>query len=220
MEISTPLLRFTAYYSRHGFGATIQRTALAIRRSLFANRAVIFWCDLSQEATLPEGLPPSLKVERLRSLDALDQQELHEITQFWNPKLASRNIKERFDRGASLWVIRFEGELAGYGWTLQGSPISPYYFPLATTDVQFFDFHVFRKFRGRAIDWCLMTRILHELAAAGARRAFAEAAEWNCPSLSSIGMTPFRRLGCARTWTIFRRTIVCWSPNKQSGTIQ
>ncbi len=31
----------------------------------------------------------------------------------------------------------------------------------------FFDFHVFPKYRGRAMDWFLMTHILHSLAAEG-----------------------------------------------------
>ena len=76
--------------------------------------------------------------------------------------------------------------------------------------MQFLDFHVFPKYRGRALDWFLMTHILQTLAAEGRARAFGEAAEWNKASLSSFAMTPFRRLGWARKFTILRRTIVCW----------
>ena len=119
-------------------------------------------------------------------------------------------IKERFELGASLWLIKVEDNLAGYGWTLQGRTVEPHYFPLAADDVQFLDFHVFPKYRGRALDWFLMTHILHRLAAEGRARAFGEAAEWNQASLSSFAMTPFRRLGWARKFTILRHTIVCW----------
>ena len=73
------------------------------------------------------------------------------MTSFWNPKLAHRNIKERFDKGASLWLIKFEDRLAGYGWTLQGRTIEPHYFPLGQDDVHLFDFHVFPKYRGRGL---------------------------------------------------------------------
>ena len=76
--------------------------------------------------------------------------------------------------------------------------------------MQFLDFHVFPKYRGRALDWFLMTHILHRLAAEGRARAFGEAAEWNKASLSSFAMTPFRRLGWARKFTVLRRTIVWW----------
>ena len=66
-------------------------------------------------------------------------------------------------------MVECEDRLAGYGWTLQGQTIEPYYFPLAPDDVQLFDFYVFPKFRGRAIHWLLTGHILHAMAAEGGR---------------------------------------------------
>jgi hypothetical protein len=170
---------------------------------------VLFYCDLSALKSPPD-LPGFLSVERHRNQTDLSPQDLQEITSFWNPDLAHRRIKERFELGASVWLIKVEGNLAGYGWTLQGRTVEPHYFPLGEDDVQFLDFHVFPKYRGRALDWFLMTHILQTLAAEGRARAFGEAAEWNKASLSSFAMTPFRRLGWARKFTILRRTIVWW----------
>ena len=42
------------------------------------------------------------------------------MTSPWNPKQAHRNIRERFEQAASLWLIKSGDKLAGYGWTLQG----------------------------------------------------------------------------------------------------
>jgi ribosomal protein S18 acetylase RimI-like enzyme len=215
MPISASISRLAVYYNRHGLGATICRTALAMRRGLFSSRQVVFYCDLSRQFSPPADLPNSLTVERKRNDAEIDPQELHQIIHVWNPKAAQQLMKERFDQGASLWLIKFEDRLAGYGWTLQGGTIAPYYFPLAEDDVQFFDFHVFPKYRGRAIDWFLMTHALQKLAADGAGRAFAEAGEWNQASLSSIAMTPFRRLGWVRRLTFLGRTIVCWDETSQ-----
>jgi hypothetical protein len=139
---------------------------------------VLFYCDLSALSSPTTDLPSSLKVERHRNQTDLTQQDLQEITSFWNPQQARRNIKKRFELGASLWLIKFKDELAGYGWTLQGRTVEPHYFPLGENDAQFLDFHVFPKYRGRAMDWFLMTHILHRLAADGGARAFGEAAEW------------------------------------------
>jgi len=210
MAISTFTSRFGDYFKRHGFRATVRRMVLATRRALFSNRQVVFWCDLSRQTSPPASLPDSLRVERKRNAAEIDPQELAQIINIWNARLAQRNMEERFDKGASLWLIKFKGELAGYGWTLQGKTIAPYYFPLADDDVQFFDFHVFPQYRGRAIDWFLMTKVLQEVADNGAARAFAEAAEWNQASLSSITSTSFRRLGCVRSLTVQGCTIVCW----------
>lgn len=214
MEISASISRLTAYYKRHGVGGTLRRINLAAKRTLFSNRMVLFYCDLSTLSSPAPEMPSRLKVERHQSQSDLSPQDLQEITSFWNPDLARRNICTRFELGASLWLIRFEGKLAGYGWTLQGRTVEPHYFPLAENDVQFLDFHVFPKYRGRALDWFLMTHILHQLAEQGSARAFGEAAEWNQASLSSFAMTSFRRLGLARKLTIFGRTMVCWEESK------
>jgi hypothetical protein len=220
MSISSSISRFTDYLKRNGVGPTVRRVGLAARRALFSNRMVLFYCDLSMLGSPKEDMPSSLKVERHTSQTDLSPQDLQEITSFWNPDLARRNVKERFELGASLWLIKVDDDLAGYGWTLQGRTVEPHYFPLAPDDVQFLDFHVFPKYRGRAMDWFLMTHILHRLAAEGRARAFGEAAEWNQASLSSFAMTPFRRLGWARKFTVLRHTVVYWGANEPARQVQ
>lgn len=210
MSISSSISRLAAYFRRNGLRATLRRFGLAARRALFSNRMVLFYCDLPTLSAPTAELPSSLEVQRHIIQADISSQDLQEITSFWNREQARRNIKERFELGASLWLIKFNGVLAGYGWTLPGRTVEPHYFPLSEDDVQFLDFHVFPKYRGRAMDWFLMTYILHKLAAEGRARAFGEAAEWNQASLSSFAMTPFRRLGLGRKHTIFGRTLVCW----------
>jgi ribosomal protein S18 acetylase RimI-like enzyme len=214
MGVSPSISRLGAYYTRHGFVATIRRAGLAVRRALFSNRMVLFHCDLSTQTARPAELPSFLKVERKKSQAEISPQDLQEMTSYWNPKQARRNIEERFDEGALLWMIKSEGRLAGYGWTLQGRTIEPHYFPLGQDDVHFFDFHVFPQYRGRGMNPFLVTNILRGLAAEGAGRAFIEAAEWNQAQLSSLTRTPFRRLGRARKVTIFGHALVWWAEDE------
>jgi ribosomal protein S18 acetylase RimI-like enzyme len=214
MAISTAISRLAAYYACHGFRATIHRAALAIERALFSNRMVIFYCDLAKQTTAPANIPGSLKMERLRNYAELSPQDLQEMTSFWNPKQAHRNIRERFEQGASLWLIRAGDRLAGYSWTIRGRTIAPYYFPMAQDDVQLFDFYVFPKFRGRAILCFLITHILRSLGDEGAARVFGDVAEWNQASLSFYKTIPFHRLGLARKVTILGYTLVYWDQNQ------
>jgi len=209
--ISISINRVTEYFKRHGLAETVKRASQATRRALFANHMVVYCCDLATMPLKQVNIPESMSIERVRSEGELGAKNREAITGFWNPDLAQRNIQERFQKGAILWLIRSGEILAGYGWTLQGRTVEPHYFPLAADDVQFLDFHVFPKYRGRAMDWFLMTHILHRLAAEGRARAFGEAAEWNKASLSSFAMTPFRRLGWARKFTVLGHTIVSWS---------
>jgi hypothetical protein len=219
MAILTAVSRLADYYRRQGLRATIRRGALAVRLGLFTNRMVVFYCELAKQ-TLLADLPKSLEVERLRSHAELTPHDLHQIIQVWNPKLAQRNIEERFGKGASLWLIKVEDRLAGYGWTLQGRTIAPYYFPLAEDDVHLFDFYVFPPFRGRGINPSLVTYILRSLAVGLGGRAFIEAAEWNQAQLSSLLRTPFGLLGWARQVTIFGNTFVCWAGDAMVGQLR
>lgn len=216
MSISISVSRFITYYSRYGFRATIGRLGLEIRR-LFLNHIVVFYCDLSRQTTSPAKIPRSLKVKRLTSYAELGLQDLQEMTSFGDSKQTHRNIRERFEQRASLWLIWSGDMLAGYSWTVRGHTIEPYYFPLAPDDVRLFDFFTFPKFRGRAILWFLITHILHSLRVEGAARVFGAVAEWNQASLSFYKMIPFRRLGVARPYKIFGYTFIRWV---ESETVQ
>jgi ribosomal protein S18 acetylase RimI-like enzyme len=214
MSISHSISRFTAYFKRNGLRATVRRIGLAARRVLFSSRMVLFYCDFSAHSWSAADLPSFLKVERHKNQTDLSPQDLQQITSFWNPQLAERNIKERLELGASLWLIKFENKLAGYGWTLQGHTVKPHYFRLGPGDVHLFDFHVFPQYRGQGVNPLLVSYILRSLAAEGQGRAFIEAAEWNQAQLASLRRTPFRRLGLARKFTLLRYTMVWWEENK------
>jgi ribosomal protein S18 acetylase RimI-like enzyme len=210
MAISTAVSRFADYYRRHGFGATFRRAGSAVHRTLFSYRSVLFYFDLASPAAPLPNLPSSVKVERKKCAAELSAADLQEITCFWNPKLVRRNINERFDLGASLWLIKSHDKLAGYGWTLKGRTIEPHFFSIGREDVHLFHFHVFPPFRGQGMNPFLVTYILGSLASEGAGRAFIEAAEWNQPQLSSLAKTPFLPLGMATKWTIFGHNFVVW----------
>jgi GNAT superfamily N-acetyltransferase len=211
MGMSDSISRLRDYYSRHGLAATIRRAALAARRALFSGHMVLFYCDLADQISRPLDLLGTMRVERLGNYVEVSPRDLQQMTSFWNPKQAHRNIKERFAKGATLWVIKCENNLAGYGWTLQGRTIEQHYFPLGQDDVHLFDFHVFPEYRGRGINPLLVTHILRNLASKCGGRAFIEAAEWNQAQLTSLQKTPFRHLGLARSFTIFSHTFVCWA---------
>ena len=202
--------RFAAYFKSHSFRATFQRIALSAKRTLFSSRMVVFYCDLPLQTNVAAGIQYPLELTRVRSNAELSPSDSREMTRFWNPQQAREDIRQRFEQRASLWLIKSEGNLAAYGWTLQGRTIEPHYFPLAPEDLHLFDFHVFPSFRGHGINPLLITHILQRMAGECAGRAFIEAAEWNEAQLSSLRKTPFRRMGLARKSAIFQRTFVCW----------
>jgi hypothetical protein len=214
MSIASSISRLAAYVKRHGLRATVGRAGIATRRALFSNRMIILICDLSGETLPPPNFPNLLRVERKRSAAELSPDESSEIINIWNPKLAHENMKARFAKGASLWLIKSEGKLAGFGWTLRGSTMEPYFLPLGKDDPYLFDGFILPQYRGQGLMPLWLNHALHELAAERGGRAFTEIAEWNQAILSSLKKTPFRPLGSARKFTLFRRTMVCWDDKK------
>jgi ribosomal protein S18 acetylase RimI-like enzyme len=202
--------RLRTYYERNGLAPTIQRICVGVRRILFHNRMILMYCDLAK-LDAPEDLPSSLQIERKTSCTDLTERELQDIVSFWNPTETHKNLRLRFQRGATLWVIKSSGNLAGYIWTIQGDTIVPHYFPLGPDDVHFFDLLIFPKYRGRAMNWILVMHVLHQLAAVGVSRVFSEVKEWNEVSLASFTMTPFRIQGSCRKVTLFGRSLVWWN---------
>ena len=214
MSISSSVSRFTDYFKRNGLRATAHRIGVATKRALFSSRSVLFYCDLSTLKLASADLPNSWKVDRHSDQTGISPADLQAIVTVWNPAQTRRNMKERFELGASLWLIKSEDHLAGYGWTLQGRTVEPHYFPLGPGDIHLFDFHVFPQYRGRGVNPFLVNYILRNLAAESQSRAFIEAAEWNQAQLVSLRRTPFQRLGSARKLTLFRYTMVFWGRNE------
>ena len=220
MGIANSISRLADYYRRHGFLTTLHRAGLVVKRVVLANRMVVFYCDLADQLTRPVLLPGSFTMDRLSSEAELRPHDLLAMTSFWSPKQAHRNISERFALGASLWLIKSEDQLAGYGWSLQGRTVEPYFFPLGKDDVHLFDFYVFPQYRGRGINPLLVTHILRNLSTACGGRAFIEAAEWNEAQLSSLRKTPFLNLGLVRSFTFFGHTVVFWGKKQDTDQLQ
>ena len=89
MGVANSISRLTTYYTRHGFGATIRRAGVAVKRALFSGRMVVFYCDLAKQSAAPVNIPSSLKFERVESYAELSAQDLQEMTSFWNAKAST-----------------------------------------------------------------------------------------------------------------------------------
>lgn len=202
--------RLFTYYKQHGFRATAKRILLSFRRALSGNQMVLFYCDLSSFRPANLHVPAHASVERKYSEVELDPQDLLRIVNVSNPKLMRRRLSERLAKGASLWLLKFEGNLVCYGWTLTGCTMEPHFYPLGDSDVHLFDFFVHPEYRGQRVNPLLVNHMLTTLASERKIRAFIEAAEWNTPQLHSLSRTPFQKLGYARKFCLCGRTLVIW----------
>jgi hypothetical protein len=184
---------------------------------MFSNRTVLFYFDLMSGISWPGDLPSSIVIERKLNEAEISQSDLQEFINFWNPQIARQELEDRFNKNASLWMIKVDGNLAGYGWTLRGRTIEPHFLFLGQDDVHLFDYYIAPPYRGRGLNPMLVNQILRKLSTERPGRTFIEVAEWNHAQLSSLRKTPFRRLGSARKLTIRGRTVVCRDADRAPG---
>ena len=105
--------------------------------SLFSSRR---FCStaISPYSLAYGGHAKSLKVERNRSHAEIIRMDLQEMTSFWNPKLARRNITERFDQ-ARIAVV---DQISRCSWQVTAGPCkdglsNPITFPWDRTTCSF-----------------------------------------------------------------------------------
>jgi len=207
MSPASSISRLRHYHRKNGTHATLWRIATAFQRAYSAGRMELYSCDLPvADAPVPLGT-----LERKPNAAMMKIEEKNRICSHWNPDLTRRLMEERFAATAELWLLRWNGTIAAYGWTLRGKTIEPHYFPIEAHDTHLFDFFVFPQFRGRGINPSLIWQILVEIGDDGSRRAFIEAAAWNRAQLASLAKTPFKKLGAARKFRLGKRPLVLWS---------
>lgn len=211
MIATTLLPRLRGYYLRHGMRAALRRALEVANHVLFSRRSVLYYLNLADYKGEDTKTASSVTVERIKRLEQLSDADMRRVLGLWNPEIAGRQVKERFARGAWLWLVRVEREVVGYGWTLAGGTMEPHFFNMAENDVHLFDYYIAPEFRGRGLNPLLVKRILSELAALAFCRAFIETAEWNGAQLASLEKTPFRRLGYASKLTFRTCTLVRWT---------
>ena len=202
--------RLYHYARRQGFRATMNRIGLSCKRARTGKWHVLFVCDLTTCDLSAYENPNDAIVERKKSEGELSGEDLQQLCA-WNPKIARRQLSERFAQGASLWLFKLDGKLAAYGWTLIGRTMERHFVPLGSNDAHLFDYFVFPEYRGRRINPALVNHVLGRLVSERRNRAFIEAAAWNAAQLASLGRTPFRPLGRAWKCSLFGKTLVLWS---------
>lgn len=207
MSPTSSIARLWHYHRKHGFRGTLERAKIAFQRAVTTGQMVLYSCALPVAGTLaPLGV-----LDRKKTFSTLSDDEMNRIGSHWNTDAMRKLAVERFAKSAELWLLRWNGTIAAYGWTLKGKTIEPHFFPIQADDVHLFDFFVFREFRGRSLNPSLVCQILESVGREGCKRALIEAAVWNRPQHASLAKTPFKRLGVARKFSLGKSTFVSWN---------
>ena len=197
-------------YRESGFLKTAKRIGEVVRQNLLQNKAHIFCCELAQLREPEFQLPPDYTVQRIQSEQEIQEDDMKEFFPMSSEKIFRRQLKERFARQATLWLVRVNGVLACFQWSVPRAPMTHWYHPFTENDVYLFDGGVFKPYRGKGVMFAVHKHILATLRREGYIRAFSAAYEWNKPGIRSAVKLGMIAYGIARKLHIFGRDIVIW----------
>lgn len=156
-------------------------------------------------------LPHDIIIERKNTYNEAIQPAMRKIIDYWDKEMMMDNIRDRFEKGAILWIAKLNADIAGFGWSIRGKMVHPFYLPLTTHDAVLFDYVTFEEYRGRGLYILLLNYILGKLKLEGVSRAFIFSSAWNTSSIRGIEKTYFHKLSAVRRLRVFGRNITIWS---------
>lgn len=203
--------RLVKYYEKNGLLTTFQRIYQGVQHLIFNSQMIVYYAELKDLHDSVLSLPQNIKIEdKSTYADALSP-DMQKITTYWDNMNLMDTTRENFEKGAVLWIVKLDEEIAGFGWSIKGKMVQPYYLPLTPHDAVLFDYVTYEEYRGRGLYTLLLNYIFGKLKLEGVSRAFGHALAWNTASIRGIERTFFRKFGIARKFYIFGKSITIWT---------
>jgi hypothetical protein len=136
---------------------------------------------------------------------------MQKLIDHWHKANMTDRIKERFDLGALLWLIKSNDCIAGYAWPIQETMAAAFPLPITPHDAIFFDAHILDVYRGHSFYRLLMNYMFGQLKLMGATRVFGLLYGWNSSVISGIKKTHFHIFSKVRKLHFLGRNITVWS---------
>jgi hypothetical protein len=211
MRLDHYLFRAKRYYQKRGLIKTLRHTIFVGLRNCFQKEFILFTAELPQlegrEIVVPQG---AVIVCREKECE-ISEPEYEVLLANGGKSIVAKQIKERFGKGAQIWLLKQESYLVGFVWSIGEKPVKPYFFPLTASDVHLFDNEIFSDYKGKGNNPFLIDYVLGELRKKGFLRAYIETQTWNKAEIKSLAKTAFQQLAVARKFSFFGKKIAVWS---------
>lgn len=201
--------RMKSYQTQYGFWQMVLHAFTKPWDVLFNREFILYYSDLCDIRHAPEG-GPSLRVDRYSEKEALEQDEYAELIKNHPRQIVDMQFRERFEKGASIWLLKENGQVAGFVWTIKGRTVRKHFFPIVSQDVHFFDNEVFPQYRSRGLNTTLIETVLWRCKEAGMVRAHIETPKKNRAERRSLAKTHFQDYGMAKKTCFLWPNLTLW----------
>lgn len=197
MSLRIHYLRAEKYLRRKGLVPALHRAWREVKNLASRRQIILFMRDLHDGDFGGPEIPDGCRIERYAQRSEIPARLYEGITEHYSEALLVKNIRKRFEHGASLWCLRSDREDIGYMWTVTIRAMQAFCLPPMGRDVYIMDSFVFPAHRGSGMSSVLRNHILRYHKSEGFCRAYCEAWEWNEPVLRALAKNGFVRLGRA-----------------------
>lgn len=205
------LSRFLKYYQKNGVGKTLKSIFAHSYRIIFKGQMLLFYADMDELHDSVLNMPGNITIECKSTYQEALRPDMQRIVNYWNEENSLDKTRERFEKGAIFWILKLNDVIAGFGWSIRGKMVAPYYLPLTPHDAVFFDYFFFEEFRGQGLYKLLIHYMFWQIKIQGVHRVFGHAFAWNTSSIHGLEKTYFRKFSEARKLHIFGRNLTIWS---------
>ena len=204
------LTRFINYYREHGLTQTVRRIIEQPSR-ISKGYMLLIYAELKELDDAVLDLPRNIIIECKKSYAETLEAQMEKLIDHSRKTNVTNRIKERFEDGALLWIMKLNSDIAGYGWTTRKTMAAAFPLPITPHDAILFDFEIFGEYRGRGFYGLLVNYIFGQLKLMGTTRAFGLLSGWNSSVIRAIERTHFHKFREVRNFHVFRRNIIIWS---------
>ena len=210
MAIKFTIQRFVSLVHNKGIIGALKRGKEILQYIFFESKDYIYYTDISKLKKSELITSVKMKIDCITKATDLQTEDFKTISRYRNDAIIKKEMNDRFQHGASLWLGRFDEKFVGFMWSIDKAPIEYFFFPLSEFDVYFFDAVVFPEFRGNNMLVFFHNAVLLELKRMGFMRGFLAVHSWNKPVIRSLEKFVFKRFGVAKKHHIFGRDYVIW----------
>jgi len=210
------LFRLARYFKSNGLVKTVCHCFEKAGQSIFGRRFIIFFVELTKLNDEGIRMPQNFAVECRKNVGEITKDELETLIHYGGERIIRYKLKNRFGKGAYLWLMKVGGRAVGMVWTTRQKTLQPYYYPMSPNDVHVFDNEVFLDYRGRGINPFLINYVVFALKKEGLVRAYIETRVKNIPEIRSLAKTHFSNYASAIKLHIFGHNITFWFKTKNA----
>jgi RimJ/RimL family protein N-acetyltransferase len=199
------------WYEKHGLLNMFFVAGERIWRKIFRNRYVLFCLDF---ADLKESdmcfLNKNVILVQYEDPNDIPQKDIDQMISNMGKVIIEDMLQRFHTKGATLWIAKINGRVAGVQWSKIGGFDGFDAIPLTSKDVVPIAVFVYPDFRGQNIGPTMIQKMICELNKKGVNRVYINVNIWNTTQLHSVLKAGFKKIGVYREFKVLGRHITIW----------